>query len=66
MKSGMFCFKAGVFLAELETYASEIFLTCKHAYKHAKREEIIRIGYEEMLKIPEDSIDYAVMEKSQK
>ena len=64
--SGMFCFKAGVFLAELETYASEIFLTCKHAYEHAKREEIIRIGYEDMLKIPEDSIDYAVMEKSQK
>ena len=64
--SGMFCFKAGVFLAELETYASEIFLTCKHAYEHAKREEIIRIGYEDMLKIPEDSIDYAVMEKSKK
>ena len=64
--SGMFCFKADVFLAELETYASEIFLTCKHAYEHAKREEIIRIGYEDMLKIPEDSIDYAVMEKSQK
>jgi mannose-1-phosphate guanylyltransferase len=64
--SGMFCFKAGVFLAELETYASEIFLTCKHAYEHAKREEIIRIGYEDMFKIPEDSIDYAVMEKSQK
>lgn len=64
--SGMFCFKAGVFLAELETYAPEIFLTCKHAYEHAKREEIIRIGYEDMLKIPEDSIDYAVMEKSQK
>jgi mannose-1-phosphate guanylyltransferase len=62
----MFCFKAGVFLAELETYAPEMFLTCKHAYEHAKREDLIRIWYEDMLKIPEDSIDYAVMEKSQK
>jgi len=64
--SGMFCFKAGVFLAELETYAPEMFLICRHAYEHSKREEIIRIRYEDMLKIPEDSIDYAVMEKSQK
>jgi len=64
--SGMFCFKAGVFLAELENYAPEMFLTCKKAYEHAKHDEMIRIGYEDMLCIPEDSIDYAVMEKSQK
>ena len=64
--SGMFCFKAGVFLSELETYAPEIFLTCKKAYENAKNDEMIRICHEDMLKIPEDSIDYAVMEKSKK
>lgn len=64
--SGMFCFKAGVFLSELETYAPEIFLTCKTAYENAKSDGMIRILHDDMLLIPEDSIDYAVMEKSQK
>jgi len=64
--SGMFCFKAGVFLAELEQYAPEIFLTCKKAYENAKSDGMIRILHEDMVAIPEDSIDYAVMEKSHK
>lgn len=64
--SGMFCFKAGVFLAELENYAPEIFFTCKKAYANAHQDGMIRIDYEDMLHIPEDSIDYAVMEKSRK
>ncbi|ACZ12806.1 mannose-1-phosphate guanylyltransferase/mannose-6-phosphate isomerase [Sulfurospirillum deleyianum] len=64
--SGMFCFKAGTFLEELEIYSPEIFLTCKKAYEHAKYDGMIRIHHEDMLVIPEDSIDYAVMEKSQK
>ncbi|KFL34025.1 MULTISPECIES: mannose-1-phosphate guanylyltransferase/mannose-6-phosphate isomerase [unclassified Sulfurospirillum] len=64
--SGMFCFKAGVFLSELEAYAPQIFLTCKKAYENAKSDGMIRILHDDMLSIPEDSIDYAVMEKSQK
>jgi len=64
--SGMFCFKTGVFLEELEQYAPEIFFTCKKAYANAHKDGMIRIGYDDMLSIPEDSIDYAVMEKSQK
>lgn len=64
--SGMFCFKVGVFLAELEQYAPEIFLTCKKAYANANKSGMIRILHEDMVAIPEDSIDYAVMEKSQK
>ncbi len=64
--SGMFCFRAGVFLSELEAYAPQIFLTCKKAYEHAKSDGMIRILHEDMLAIPENSIDYAVMEKSQK
>jgi len=63
--SGMFCFKAGVFLDELERFAPEVFLTCKEAHARAKHDEgMIRIRLEEMQAIPEISIDYAVMEKS--
>lgn len=64
--SGMFCFKAGVFLSELQTYALHIYEACKHAYEASSHGEMIRIRYEDMLAIPEDSIDYAVMEKSDK
>lgn len=64
--SGMFCFKASAFLTELERYAPEIFLTCKQAYENANKDGMVRIYHEDMLKIPEDSIDYAVMEKSKK
>lgn len=64
--SGMFCFKTGVFLEELDQYAPEIFRMSKNAYEHAKQDEMIRIRYDDMMQIPEDSIDYAVMEKSKK
>lgn len=64
--SGMFCFKAGVFLEELKLHAKEIYLTCKEAYKNKKGTNPIRIQKELMDKIPSNSIDYAVMEKSKK
>ena len=62
--SGMFCFKAGVFLDELEKYAPKLYETALVAYNNASKEEIIRINHNDMEMIPEDSIDYAVMEKS--
>jgi len=65
--SGMFCFKAGVFLDELKKYSPEVYNTCKIAIdsrvKH-ENDDMIRIKHEYMNSIPEDSIDYAVMEKS--
>lgn len=64
--SGMFCFKAGVFLNELEKYAPEIYTACKTALEHADTNGMTRIKHEDMLSIPEDSIDYAVMEKSKR
>lgn len=65
--SGMFMFKAGVFLEELQKYAPEIFEACEKALgERATANNLIRIKHEDMLNIPEDSIDYAVMEKSQK
>ncbi len=63
--SGMFCFKSGVFLEELQKHAPEIYEACKDAMaEDSKSASMIRIKYEAMQKIPSDSIDYAVMERS--
>ena len=73
--SGMFCFKAGVFLEELKKYSPEIYEASFNAYKNVNTRVVtsdqttsqeLRITEEDMLRIPEDSIDYAVMEKSDK
>jgi len=62
--SGMFCFRAGLFLEELQKHSPEIYEASLAAYNSAKTEGMIRVGHEAMTAIPEDSIDYAVMEKS--
>lgn len=62
--SGMFCFKAGVFLNELQKYSSDIYGACKEALKNADTNGMTRIKHDDMLAIPENSIDYAVMENS--
>jgi len=62
--SGMFMFKAGVFLEELQKYSPEVYDTSLIAFKNSSQNTVIRIKHEDMVKIPEDSIDYAVMEKS--
>lgn len=64
--SGMFCFKAGIFLEELKKYSLDIYEVSKKAYENKGKIEKsqIRIKKEDMLKIPANSIDYAVMEKS--
>lgn len=64
--SGMFCFKAGTFLDELKKYSPKIYKTSKIAYENSDKSALSRIKLEDMLNIPEDSIDYAVMEKSTK
>ncbi|MFP4485609.1 MAG: mannose-1-phosphate guanylyltransferase/mannose-6-phosphate isomerase [Campylobacterales bacterium] len=64
--SGMFCFKAGVFLEEIKKHSFEIFESCQKAYQASKKDGMLRIKLEDMEKIPEDSIDYAVMERSSK
>ncbi len=67
--SGMFCFKAGVFLEELEKHSNDLFQACLNAFQ---KKELSSCGIEQridlasMEAIPEDSIDYAVMEKSDK
>lgn len=62
--SGMFMFKAGVFLNELKKYAPKIYDNSLKASKNVSNKEMMRIKLDDMLAIPEGSIDYAVMEKS--
>jgi mannose-1-phosphate guanylyltransferase len=64
--SGMFCFKAGVFLEELKQYAPEMYQACLDAMPKDGCDSEIRIDMDAMNAIPEDSIDYAVMEQSKK
>lgn len=64
--SGMFCFKAKIFLEELKQYAPNLYDAALLAYQNSKKSNPIRINFDDMLVIPEDSIDYAVMEKSKK
>ena len=64
--SGMFLFKAGIFLEELQKYSPAIYEASLEAFNNASKDEIIRIKHIDMSNIPEDSIDYAVMEKSSK
>jgi len=62
--SGIFMFKAGIFLDELKKYSPEIYEASFKAITNSSKIDIIRIKHEDMVAIPEDSIDYAVMEKS--
>jgi mannose-1-phosphate guanylyltransferase len=63
--SGMFCFKAGIFLEELKKYSPNVYETCKTVYEECSG-ALIEPSYESMMNIPSISIDYAVMEKSDK
>lgn len=63
--SGMFMFKAGVFLEELKNHAPDIYDACVIAFENKKTEHsTLRILHTHMASIPDESIDYAVMEKS--
>lgn len=63
--SGMFMFKASVFLKALETHAPEMFAVCTKAITQTERDlDFIRISEDIFATCPSDSIDYAVMEKT--
>jgi mannose-1-phosphate guanylyltransferase/mannose-6-phosphate isomerase len=64
--SGIFIFKASLYLNELEKFEPEIFHACKKAFNNATIDtDFIRPNYDEFIKCPNKSIDYAVMEKTQ-
>ena len=67
--SGMFIFRAGTFLDELSKYSEEILSACNKANQHCENDDknsVRRVREEDMLKIPANSIDYAILEKSDK
>ena len=64
--SGMFMFKAGVFLKELEKHSPEIYTASQKAFINSKVDISDAVEYNDMMSIPVKSIDYAVMEKSDK
>lgn len=62
--SGMFMFKASIYLQALEELSPEIFAACSTAFKTSKIDmDFIRIDSDAFEKCPSDSIDYAIMEK---
>jgi mannose-1-phosphate guanylyltransferase len=61
--SGMFCFKAGVLLEELKSFAPEVYEKSKIAWDANNNGNLDLVL---SLDIPSISIDYAVMERSKK
>lgn len=61
--SGMFCFKASVFLEELEKFEPEVYKQSKLAWES---NENGLLNLDLSLNIPSISVDYAVMERSKK
>lgn len=65
--SGMFAFKAGVFLHELEKFNPQMLKVCRAALAAAKTDlDFTRLDRAVFSTCPADSIDYAVMEKTDK
>ncbi len=65
--SGMFAFKAGTFLSELQKFNPAILESCQQALKDAKKDmDFVRLNTDVFSLCPSDSIDYAVMEKTDK
>ncbi|RDU63466.1 mannose-1-phosphate guanylyltransferase/mannose-6-phosphate isomerase [Helicobacter didelphidarum] len=77
--SGIFCYKARVLLQEMQQYEPEIYKSCLETFEYSyeqmcKNQNIKGVNTKEFLrldrvlsqKIPEKSIDYAIMEKTKK
>ncbi len=63
--SGMFVFKASVYLQELQEQQAEMFFHCQRAYRRSVLEVgVIRLSEDAFNLCPSDSIDYAIMEKT--
>ena len=63
--SGMFLFKASRFLKELKKYRPDIYEACQLSMDGTSQDnDFLRVNEAVFLKCPSDSIDYAVMEKT--
>ncbi len=65
--SGMFMFKSSIILKELEKFVPEIVKPCRSAVNKGKNDlDFFRLDKESFIKVPSDSLDYSVMEKTSK
>ena len=63
--SGIFLFRASRYLQELERFRPDILRQTRRAYAEAKRDgDFIRLDKDAFAECPPDSIDYAVMERT--
>jgi len=63
--SGMFMFKASRYLAELKAFRPDIYEACEKSLDTIDSDlDFVRVNKEAFMACPEDSIDYAVMEKT--
>jgi len=64
--SGMFLFRASRYLSELERFRPDILAATRTAWERAKRDgDFIRLDRDAFGACPSDSIDYAVMERTE-
>lgn len=63
--SGMFLFKASRYLEELSEHAPAMLAAVREAYATGHRDlDFVRVDRDAFAKVPDNSIDYAVMEKT--
>jgi len=63
--SGMFMASAATLLGEIERFAPEVLSACRDAVNHATRDlDFLRLNAEAFTRAPSISLDYAVMEKT--
>jgi mannose-1-phosphate guanylyltransferase len=67
--SGMFCFSAGVLLDEMARHCPDILSATRAAFARSKRVELdggvqTRLDADSFSAVPDDSIDFALLEKS--
>ncbi len=64
--SGMFLFRASRYLAELKKHRLDIAEACEASLRHTEKDhDFVRVDKDAFLACPEESIDYAVMEKTE-
>jgi mannose-1-phosphate guanylyltransferase len=63
--SGMFLFKASRYIEELKAFRSDIYQACEKSMAETQSDvDFIRVNKEAFNSCPDESIDYAVMEKT--
>jgi len=65
--SGMFLFKPAAYLEELKKYEPDMYNACEEAFNRASKDlDFLRLAEEPFKRSPSNSIDYAVMERTNK